>query len=428
MKFFLGHLTLFLSFFSFSNINQLISLDVESTINPATVQYIEKAIEKADKDDQVGLLIKVNTPGGLVSSAKSIMTLFGESRSPVVVWVSPSGASATSAGAFIAVSSDVAVMAEGTNMGASTPVKIGKDIQTDLKAKSINDLVALVKSLAILHGRNHLPFEEMIKTAKSFTAKELINEKSIDLIANNERELVEKLSSPGFFIQKDEKKFKLSPDTTIKHLPRSLIQKLMDIICNPSLSYLLFIMALALFYMEFQAPGGFILGSAGAVALVFYLASLQLIGFSGTGVLLILLSFVFFILEIFITSFGLLSIIGTVSLVIGSFLFFDTPDLYIKIPKTLIFSTIGSIVSVLLFFGIFLYKTMRKESAPLNSLQGKKGKVTEVIDSQKNIYRIKCFGEIWRAQSKNALALGDEIEVIQSDPKSMKLYIKKYQE
>ncbi|MCO4795647.1 MAG: ATP-dependent Clp protease proteolytic subunit, partial [Bacteriovoracaceae bacterium] len=183
-------------------IHKIIQLDIESSINPATFNYLSQGFIQAKKNKSDMILVTMNTPGGLVTTTKKILTLFGDSNTPVVVWIKPEGASATSAGAIIASGAHGLYMSEGTNIGAATPIQMSGDIkQKDMKSKAINDLVALVQSLAETRGRNAKLFGEMIEKASSFKSKEAAEKNLIDGIANTESELIEKLDGRIFHIK-----------------------------------------------------------------------------------------------------------------------------------------------------------------------------------------------------------------------------------
>ena len=171
-------------------INEVLELNIDSPITPATFNYIDQGFKRASKQNSDAILIKLNTPGGLVSTTKEILTLIGSSEKPVFVWISPEGASATSAGAIIASAAHILLMSDGTNIGAATPIQMSGDIEkSDVRSKSVNDLKALVQSLAQTRGRNAELFGDMIEKASSFEAKVANDQNLIDGILNKKSNL-----------------------------------------------------------------------------------------------------------------------------------------------------------------------------------------------------------------------------------------------
>ena len=183
------------------SIKSILSVNIDSSINPATLSYLQSAYKKAEEKKNTALLIKLDTPGGLVSTTKSILTLMGKSSVPTIIWITPEGASATSAGAIISSGAHFLFMSQGTNIGAATPVQMGKDIPKDLRNKAINDLVALVSSLSVARGRNSKLFAEMIKTAKSYQAEKALKHKIINGITNDLDSVLKSINHKSFSLK-----------------------------------------------------------------------------------------------------------------------------------------------------------------------------------------------------------------------------------
>lgn len=398
---------------------------INSTVNPATYEYLANVVKTIDKADPLHslVLIEMDTPGGLVTTTKDILTLFGKSEFPFVVWVHPEGGSATSAGALIASGAHFIFMAEGTNIGAATPIEMsgnigGKDSgKSDLRAKAINDLVALVKSLSNLRARNGDKFAEMITKAASFTAIEAAKLHLINGIANTETEIFEQLQNSEVKLQGDSIELRMAADYVIKEHPMDPGQKLLNTLAHPSLAYIFFLIGAALIYLELQAPGGYIAGSIGALCLLLSGIGLQVLPLNFGALGLIILSFILFILEAFVTSFGLLSIAGFASLIFGSLFLYRTDDSYITFSTTLIIATVAAIAS---FLAICLYFILRDQQnigkEKFNSQIGRKGKVVKNLEDQ--IYQVKIGGEFWNAHSSHTLEIGDSVKVIKRDFKN----------
>ncbi len=403
-------------------LNHVYLFDIASSINPSTFDYLEKGFQKIQKPDAL-ILIKLNTPGGLVSTTKKILTLMGQSPYPIALWVTPEGASATSAGAIIASGAHYLFMSPGTNIGASTPVSLNKEIQGDLRNKAVNDLVALTTSLAKARGHNPAPFKRMIETGASYQSQQAIKEKIIDSQLNNLSELPTKISQKVITLGGQKKTFLLSPQFTVHPVEMSLGLRLLNILANPSLAYILFILGAGLIYLELQAPGGFIAGGIGAVALIMAGIGFQVLPLNLGALALIVLAFVLFILEVYITSYGILSLGGLAALISGSLFLFRSDEGHVVLKKSLIFSTAGGVGCFLLFLLLFLLRDFRKKPDSIFQLQGEKATVINQLPS--GLYQVKVAGEIWKAQSQESFQIGEQVLVLGKDAQHLKLQIKR---
>lgn len=403
-------------------------LEINSSINPATLSYLESSFKKANQESSDLILIELNTPGGLVTTTKEILTLFGNSDRPVVVWIKPEGASATSAGAIIASGSHLLFMSEGTNIGAATPIQMGKDIEkeSDMRKKAINDLVALVQSLSEARGRNPKLFGEMIEKASSFKAKEALEKNLVDGIANTRSELFRNLEGSKLRLKGQNYALKLN-NPQITNIPMDLGQKLLNVFANPSTAYVLFLVGAALLYLEFQAAGGFIAGSIGAICLLLAGIGFQVLPLNFGALGLIVVAFVLFIMEAFITSYGILSIAGVASLIAGSLFLFRTDDAYISLSHSLILAVVSAItafLSICLYLIIKERKNVGKEK--FNETVQRHGVVVKHLreEAGHHIYQVKIGGEFWSGQSLEKFNIGDEIKVVAKVPETMNLEIK----
>lgn len=405
------------------DVEKITMLEVDASINPAIFNYIESNLAKLSSKKGDLLLIKLDTPGGLVSTTKDIITLLGKKDIPLVIWITPEGASATSAGAIIASAAHVLVMSEGTNIGAATPIGLGKDIeQKDAKSKAVNDLVALVKSLSASRGRNASEFGKMISEAKSIDARTALNEKVIDQIINSQTHLIKFLQDREIVLLGKKLKLKLSPQIEIKPIDMDPGQQILNIFSNPTTAYILFIIGAALLYFEFQAPGGFIAGSVGAVSLLLAGIGFQVLPVNVGALGLILLSFVLFIIEAYVVSFGVITIAGLASLIFGSLFLFRTEDSFIQLEQSLIFSVVGVVAIYVLLIGYFLIRTHKKRKSEF-SQNDREGVVSRIIDSEN--YQVKVNGEIWHAVSTEHFELGEHVTVYNHSTSSLVLNIKK---
>lgn len=395
-------------------IKSVLELEINSSINPATLNYISSGLKHAKEQEHDLLLININTPGGLVTTTKDILTLFGDSEIPVAVWIKPEGASATSAGAIIASGAHFLFMSEGTNIGAATPIEMSGDIKSnDLRSKAVNDLVALVQSLSEARGRNPTGFGEMISSAKSFKAREALEKKLIDGIVNSKRELREQINGKTLFIKGKKYDVQLT-DAPFVPFSMDTGQKLLDILANPSLAYILFLIAAALIYFELQSPGGFIAGAIGVVFLILAGIGFQVLPLNFGALGLIALAFVLFVMEIYITSMGLLSLAGMASLIAGSLFLYRTDNAYLEMSHTVIFSSAAGVLTFILFVAFVIsrdHKNIGKHH--FNSMIDHRGTVLEDLGfhSDHYEYQVKVQGEVWKFLSKDKLEIGTEVVI-----------------
>jgi membrane-bound serine protease (ClpP class) len=430
------------------NVNKIYHLKISGSINPAVYNYLKHSFEKIEKKtnsvDTPAVIIQMNTPGGLVSTTKDILTLFGKYPWPILVWVGPEGASATSAGAFISAAAHVLLMAPGTNIGAATPITMSGDLPkdprnqnqksdeqkkveqksaSDVRAKAMNDLMALVRSLSQARGRNSEAFEEMISKASSFTANEAINNKIAEKILHTVNDLPQVIHQMQVIIR-GEKRTLITSQAKIEEIKMSLGDKFLNILSHPQTAYLLFLLGAALLYFEFQSPGGFIAGSLGVICLLFAAFAFQVLPLNMIALLFIVASFAFFILEIYITSYGMLSLVGLASLIFGSLFLFDTDDSLLEFHWKYVASTVSGVIITMGLMGYYLWTTRRKDNqedffVPIN----KEGVVIQIIEE--GLYQVKVGGEMWKAKSNQDLSLQDKIQVTGSKSGQLLLEVQK---
>lgn len=434
-------------------ISKIFEVEINTSINPATHEHLKKVFYKLSKEQAPLLLIKMTTPGGLVSTTKEILNLFGSSNFPIAIWIAPEGSSATSAGAIIASGAHFLFMSEGTNIGAATPISINGDLgrnkqdskksaskdnqfpiqnekesfdTSDVRAKAVNDLVALVKSLSEARGRDSKSYALMIEEAKSYTAKEAEEKKIIDKIANTFDEIKSFIGTKEIIIKGMKKKYKIDHIVQTEKIPYSISDSILNIFASPELAYILFLMGAALIYFEFQAPGGFIAGGFGFMCLLLAGVGFHVLPVNLGGIGLILLSFVLLILEFYVTSFGLISIAAITALTFGSLILFDTPDSMIMLNPIVLASSIGSIVLALALLSFFLYKTRSiKKHKDFFIPIAQTGKIEDINgeDGDLFFYMIKVNGVLWKAQSHEKLEIGQPIKVDSSDEGSLTLTV-----
>ena len=408
-------------------VKQISILDVNSSINPATFNYLKTNLTKLTEQKGDLAILKLDTPGGLVTTTKDIITLIGKTKVPFIVWITPEGASATSAGAIIASSAHLLVMSEGTNIGAATPVGLGKDIEkSDGKAKAVNDLVALVKSLSKARGRNADRFAEMISKASSFDSQTALKEKIINGIVNTQADLISFLNDKEVKVLGKDLKITINPNVEIKNFEMDPGQKILDIFANPMFAYILFVIGAALLYLEVQAPGGFVAGAIGAVCLVLAAIGFQVLPLNFGALGLIVLSFVLFILEAYITSYGILTLGGIASLVFGSLFLFRTENAYLDIQLPMILSVVAAIVIYVIIIAMVIIKTRKKQQHFFKN-KDTFGHILKFIgmDGDRFMYQVKVNGEIWNTTTDSEFTANEKVKVTDQDDEHTKVLITK---
>ncbi len=405
-------------------INEISLLSVNSAITPATYDYLKQNFENLPPSSLI--VLKLNTPGGLVSTTKDIITLVGRQKRPFAVWITPEGASASSAGAIIASAAHYIFMSPGTNMGAATPVGLGEDLkESDGRKKALNDLTALVRSLSSSRGRPHEPFEKMITKADSYTAQESEKLKIIDGIIFNEREIENLIKSKSISIDGEEISIQ-TENLTFKIYDPSLGQKILEVLANPSTAYILFLLGVALIYFEFQAPGGYIAGAVGLCFLILSGISFQVLPLDWGSMGLIIAGIFLLILELFVVSYGILSIAGLIAFVMGSLFLFHGEAGFISIEYPIIFSSLAGVAIGLGLIVWLLYRESKKRKTPENFFLplGATGRILTMLGRHE--FQVKVKGEIWHARSQEDLDMSDTIEVYSVDDKNLILNIKKH--
>jgi membrane-bound serine protease (ClpP class) len=410
-------------------IDTIVELEINAAITPAIYNYIETAVKNLARPHHTFLLIHLNTPGGLVTTTKDILTFLGSQDLIYGIWVTPEGASATSAGAILAGSAHFIFMNEGTNIGAATPIGLGEDIEKgDAKSKILNDLVSLTQSLAEARNRKSEPFIKMIKEAKSYSAQEALKDGFINNIMSHRKQLKNLLDGKTTKIKGNEYIIHFSDPVDFKKVKMNSAQRLLNIFAHPSTAYILFIIGVALIYFELQAPGGYVAGGIGLISLILAGIGFQVLPLNFGSMGLIVLAFILFILEAFVTSFGLLTIGGIISLIVGSIFLYKTDDSFISLSLSLIISTALSILLYVALILWFIVKERKKnKSKKFFNFQNETGKIIKILERSDGNgmyhYQIKIAGEIWNAQSLKQHELNSEVKILNIDENHLTLNI-----
>jgi membrane-bound serine protease (ClpP class) len=385
-------------------------ITIDDTINPGTAHFLSRGALQAEDDGAELLIIQLDTPGGLVSSMRTMVKTIMNSPVPVAVFVAPSGAQAASAGVFVTIAADIAAMAPGTNIGAAHPVVAGgKDMEKTMDTKVVNDLVAFIKSIAGRRGRNVEWAEEAVRKSVSVTAEEALKLKVIDVVARDVDDLVAKLE--GWTVQtKDGTKKLAVKGLPIVRVKENLRDRVLKTVGNPNIAYLLMLLGLAGLYFELSHPGTVFPGVIGGISLILAFYAFQALSVNYAGVLLILLGALLFLLEIKITSYGLLSIGGVICLTLGSIMLFDTETSGMSISWTVLVPAV--LVISLFFIGVAMLVVRAQMAKPrmgAAALIGERAVTKEALAPTGKVF---VHGELWNAISEDPIPAGVQVEVV----------------
>ena len=399
----------------------VISIKIDGAINPVVVSYIQRSIEKASSENAACVLIHLNTPGGLLKSTRIIVGDILESPVPVIVYVSPAGAHAGSAGVFITLAADIAAMAPGTNIGAAHPVTLQGSTDSIMNSKSTNDAVAFIRTIAEYRKRNLEWAEDAVRQSVSITANEALQKKIIDLIVPNDRELLNQVD--GKLITRDSTNFQLhTRGAVIQVLEMGFTEKLLNIISDPDVAYILLMLGLLGLLFELFNPGIIFPGIIGFISLVLAFYALNTLPVNYAGLALIIFGVLLLLLEIKIVSHGMLAIGGIAALLIGSLMLIRPGSGMeaVRISRILIISTVAVTSGFFLFvIGMGLKAQSRKPVMGINALVSE---TAETLDTLNLSGRVLIHGEIWNAVSISGMInRGEKVRV--REVKNLTLYV-----
>ncbi|MDW8111184.1 MAG: nodulation protein NfeD [Candidatus Bipolaricaulota bacterium] len=393
--------------------------ELASSINPITKDFLLRVITEAHRDNAALLIVRLDTPGGLLESTKDMVSAILNSPIPIVIWVGPGGARAASAGAFITMAADIAVMAEGTNIGSSTPVSLAPSEgqppnEDDPARKKIMEFVASeARKIAEKRGRSKEWAEKFVFEGKSLTAREALENNIINLIANTREELLKNLD--GYELQRDGQIVRLQTSgASLKIYERNLKEQLMGYLADPNVVYLLLTIGIYALIAEFFTPG-FGVGIAGAICLLLALLGLQVLPFNVVGLALIGLGVVLMVIDLFAPTHMALTIGGIVSLLIGSFMLFDVEGFAapaLNIHPVTIFVTVGTVTALFVFMATKGLLIQRKRvSTGREGLVGARGSARDDLQPEGMVF---VKGEYWRAIAQDPPIKSGETIIVEA--------------
>jgi len=402
---------------------KVISISIDGTINPASADFIHNSIHNAANEKAEALILHLNTPGGLLQSTRMIVSDILESPIPIIVYVSPGGAHAGSAGVFIVLAAHIAAMAPGTNIGAAHPVVLQGQMDSVMNEKATNDAAAFIRSIAEKRHRNIEWAERAVRRSYSYSETEALRDSVIDLIANNDVHLLQKIDGKTIELTAGEKKLFLK-EPVVALYKMSVWEKLLNVLSDPTIAYILLMIGMYGIMFELFSPGAILPGIAGVIALILAFYSMQTLPVNYAGLALIIFGVILFLLEIKIVSHGLLAIGGTVSLFLGSVMLIKPGSSmeFSSISRAVIYSvTVLSALFFLFVLGAGLRAQRRKVVTGAEAMTGATGEVIEMLDPNGIV---KLNGEIWAAESvSGTIAKGEKVKV--RERKSLKLFVEK---
>ena len=424
----------------------VVVLNVDGAISPGSADYVVRGLKSAARDQAQLVILKMDTPGGLDTAMRMIIKQIISSPVPVAAFVAPQGARAASAGTYILYASHIAAMAPATNLGAATPISIGIGGQPEpgnqpqkggkdggqgkdkdasptggeqaapgsaMEHKQINDAAAYIRSLAQMRGRNIEWAEQAVRQAVSLTADEALKLKVIDVVARDVPDLLRQLDGRKVNVLGVERTLDIK-DARIVAMEPDWRSRLLAVIADPSIAYLLMLAGIFGLFFEFSNPGFVFPGVVGAISLLLALFAFQMLPVNYAGLGLIILGLAFMIAEVFIPSFGVVGIGGVVAFMIGSVMLIDTDIPGYGVSWSMIVP-VGIASALFIFFvgGMAVKARRRPVVSGREELIGSSGEVLEDFDGKDGLARV--HGETWRARCKQPLAKGQRVRVISMD-------------
>lgn len=407
--------------------NKVMVVDIDGAISVAAARLVNRTTTQAEKEKAEAIVIRLDTPGGLVTSTRSIIRDIIASKVPIIVYVAPSGARAASAGTFIVYASHLAAMAPGTNLGAATPISLGgvpglpqpKDDKktsepTTAEKKSINDVVALLRSLAQMRGRNAEFAEKAVRDAATLTGEEAAKQDVVEISAT---------SVPDLLSQADGRKVRIAGDErTLATRGASIVTvtpdwhtRLLAVIADPNVALVLLLVGIYGILFEFWNPGVYLPGVVGGISLLLALIALSALPVQYGALALLLLGIALMIGEAFTPGIGALGIGGVIAFVVGAFFLYDPEgadiDLSVSIP-VIIGTAVATAGLSFIVLGAALKARHRPAASGAEQILTSRG---TVIDWKDDRGRVRVLGEIWSARADRALKAGDSVRVVNRD-------------
>jgi membrane-bound serine protease (ClpP class) len=400
--------------------------EVDGIIQPVIAEYLRAAIARADEANAALLVITLRTPGGLLDTTRDINSAIIAARTPIAVFVGPSGKRAASAGFLITIAADVAAMAPGTHIGAAHPVSgTGEKIDEVMAKKVTSDTASYGRTLAAQRKRNATLIEQAVTESKSYTDQEAISAVPplIDVVASDIPDLLRKIDGRTITRFDGRTQVLRVAGASTQPIQMTWAQNVLSWIAHPQIAYLLFTLGLLGITVEFWNPGSVFPGVAGGICLLLAFFALQVLPVSSAGILLILLGITLLILEVKVTSFGVLAVGGILSLFFGSLMLIDSPQPELQIGLRMIVPIVLATSGIILFLVRLALKAQRQR--PVTGTSGMLAEIGRALTSidPGGVGRVQAHGEIWTATAQEAVSAGDQVQVV--DVKGLLLTVKR---
>lgn len=386
-------------------------VSVEGVVNPVMSEYLIKSISDAEDAQAELVVIEIDTPGGLDLSMRDIIKKILASDVPVIVYVAPSGSRAASAGVFITYSAHLGAMAPGTNIGSAHPVAMGGEMDETMVKKVENDAVAYIKGLADKRGKNVEWAEAAVRESVNVTAKEALELNVIDFVAENRADLFKQAHGKTITLDNGKTVTLNLENVNIVEVEMNARFRFLKALSDPNIAYILMMIGMAGLYFELSNPGAIFPGVIGAICLIIAFYALQTLPVNYAGLALIALGLIFFVLELMVTSFGLLTIAGAASLLLGSIMLIDSPEPYMRVSLALIIPTVTVITAGFAFLVYYIIKEVRSK----HSVTGEEGIIGHIGTAESEINltgKVFVDGEYWNAESAEPISAGREVRVV----------------
>ena len=388
---------------------KVVAVDVDGMVHPITSEIVGGALAQAKEQNASLVLVRLNTPGGLMDAMRETIEKIAASPVPVVTYVAPSGGRAASAGFFLLESGDVAAMAPGTNTGAAHPVLFGSEMDAVMKQKVENDAAAYLRSICTKRGRNSALAETAVRESKSFTEREAMDQHLIDLIAPNDAALLAALDGRVVTRFDGSSQTLHTAGAAIEVYQRSLREKIISAIADPNIALIMLVIGALAIYVEFSTPGLIAPGVLGSILVLLGLSALSVLPINWLGAALMLLAFTLFVLEVKFTSHGVLGVGGAVAMVLGAVMLINTPTPEMRIHWTTAIALALPFSAITVFMLSLVWRARQnKVETGSEGMIGQTGAaITELVPEGK----VFVHGEYWDAVSVRPLAVGARVRV-----------------
>jgi membrane-bound serine protease (ClpP class) len=390
-------------------------VELDGAVNPVATEFISQSIERAEKEEAACLILELDTPGGLYKSTHVICKAILASRVPFVTYVAPAGARATSAGVFITYASHVAAMHSASAIGAAHPVNLGGPADSTMSEKAENDAVAFIRSLAARHGRNAEWAEEAVRKSRSITAGEALKLGVADIVVEDVPGLLAALDGRKVRMEHGEEEIH-SAGAEVVRLEMNWRHRILDHVSDPNVAYVLMTLGMLGMLFELYNPGTLLPGVMGSIFLILAFYGLHTLPINYAGLLLIFVAIVLFILEVKVTSYGMLTIGGVVAMLFGSLMLIDIdPSIEADFLRIRLGVIIPAVAATALFFAFAVTKGIlaqrRQPAGGLAGLIGESGVARTPLQPGSE-GRVLVHGELWTAESTEPIQSGERVRVL----------------